>query len=129
MTSITEHFSLEEFDGKEGTPYPKEWIDTRLKPLCESLEKIRALTGQPLHVIDGYRTLEHNAKILGSAKKSQHIQGTAVDFTLQGMDDNGQLYNAVDHLIEQGEIPEGGLGLYKDHVHYDQRGQKARWIG
>lgn len=128
MGDVTTHFSRHEFDCKDGTVYPYEWLEKRLIPLCYALEKIRALTNQPLKVNSGFRTAAYNAKLEGSAVKSQHVQGRAADIKLGGMTSR-QLYTAICNLIKQGEIPEGGIGLYRTFVHYDIRGTKARWSG
>lgn len=56
---VTEHFNLAEFHCKDGTPYPSEWIEKRLKPLCEALEKIRDKTHAPLQIVSAYRTPAH----------------------------------------------------------------------
>lgn len=130
MTKVTEHFTAEEFDCKDGTLYPTEWIQPKLKPLCEALEKVRALTGQPIKIHSGYRTRSWNNYIYRKKglkpTDSLHIQGVAVDFTLEGMTILG-LYNAMEKLIRDKVIPDGGLGLYYSFVHYDQRGNHARW--
>lgn len=124
---ITDHFDSNEFDCRDGTDYPIEWIALRLVPLCEALEKIRALTGQPIAIFSGYRTKSYNKKV-GGEPQSQHMQGTAADFMLKGMTIL-QTYNAIEDLIKAKVIPQGGLGLYTTWIHYDQRGVKARWKG
>jgi len=37
------------------------------------------------------------------------------------------VYETISYLIDNGEILQGGLGLYDSFVHYDIRGQRARW--
>jgi hypothetical protein len=37
------------------------------------------------------------------------------------------LFQVIENLIENGEVLQGGLGLYKSFVHYDIRKSKARW--
>lgn len=126
---ITEHFNREEFDCHDGTPYPKEWIEPRLKPLCEALEIIRKkLSNSPLHVISGYRTSAYNSKIPGAAKDSQHVQGKAADIVSREFSPQ-TVYQAVELCIKEKLIPEGGVGVYPSFVHYDIRGKKARWFG
>lgn len=127
MMEITEHFSREEFDCHDGTPYPKEWIADRLKPLCEALEEMRAIGTGPMHITSGYRTESWNHSV-GGAKDSQHVQGRAADIQLFGIPPV-VLHAAIERLIEEGKIPDGGLGLYSRWVHYDQRGSHARWKG
>ncbi len=127
---ITDNFTIEEFHCHNKTVYPIEWIGTRLRPLCQQLEKIRALTGQPIKIISGYRTKEWNDRIykeLGlKPTDSMHIQGIAADFTLEGMTIL-DLYKATEHLIANKVIRDGGLGLYYSFIHYDIREKPARW--
>lgn len=120
---ITEHFSREEFDCRDGSCYPEEWIESRLKPLCKALEKIRALTGHPLKVTSGYRTPKYN-KAVGGAPNSFHKKGMAADLKSAGMTPT-QLFRAIVNLMDQGEIPAGGVKKYPTFVHYDQRGKKT----
>ncbi len=123
---ITDNFNSEEFDCKDGTKYPEELIQTCLKPLCQALEEIRKITG-PIHILSGYRTPKHNKKV-GGAKNSHHVKGVAVDIATRNLDPKA-LYKAILRLILQKKIPEGGIGLYKSWVHYDLRGERARWVG
>lgn len=130
---ITEHFTRHEFRCRDenNTQYPCKWIDERLFPLCQALEKIREKVKRPLKITSGYRTKEHNAKQSDAAKNSYHTKGLAVDF--QCVNDNCKvaisprdLCHVVEEMIKNGEIPEGGLGSYPLHVHYDF-GPKRRW--
>jgi uncharacterized protein YcbK (DUF882 family) len=38
-----------------------------------------------------------------------------------------QVAKAIELLIAEGKMKEGGLGIYRTWVHYDVRGNKARW--
>jgi uncharacterized protein YcbK (DUF882 family) len=127
---ITDHFCVEEFHCKDGTIYPVEWITERLKPLCQQLEKIRALTGQQMRIISGYRTKAYNdyiyEKLGRTPTNSMHIQGIAADILLDGMTIL-DLYRAIEKLIADKAIRDGGLGIYYTCVHYDIREKPARW--
>jgi len=125
MNKITTNFSREEFDCKDGTPYPSDWIASRLKPLCDALEIIRASRGKVMTVNSGYRTPEYNKKI-GGAVRSKHMEGIACDIKLEGMGVK-KLYELIDRLQRANIIPRGGLGLYSSFVHYDTRGHIARF--
>lgn len=121
---ITEHFSLEEFHCKDGTPYPEEWIDERLKPLCELLEAIRgAIDGGPLHVISGYRSPEYNGRI-GGAEKSQHMEGRAADIVSRKFM-TAWTYQKIYEAWAKRADPRfellGGLGKYPSFTHVDIR--------
>lgn len=124
---ITPNFRRREFDCKDGTPYPRRWIFSRLVPLCEALEKIRTtMEDQPLTIASGYRTPSYNARI-GGASRSQHMKGRAADIYPPQKSQVRRLHKIVLLLIRQGDIPQGGVGLYRWGVHYDIRGVKARW--
>jgi hypothetical protein len=38
-----------------------------------------------------------------------------------------EIYNAIEKLIADGKMKQGGLGLYRSWIHYDFRGTKVRW--
>jgi len=127
---ITQHFRSEEFDCRDGTAYPARWIESRLRPLCEQLELIRAeLGGRGISITSGFRTPEYNRSI-GGARASQHMDGRAADFVVAGRtpqivhDRVLAMYNA--ELLEI-----GGLGLYPRFTHIDVRqgDRLARWGG
>jgi uncharacterized protein YcbK (DUF882 family) len=134
-TLITPHFSVEEFDCHDGdnTPYPSEWIDERLHPLCTVLEAVRAEIGnRPIHILSGYRTLAHNTAV-GGAKQSQHLLGRAADIQAEGIAPS-EVHAVILRLFDAGTIEIGGLGLYPGWVHIDLRprpadGHLARWTG
>lgn len=124
---VTEHFRVSEFACKDGTPYPKEWVEFRLKPLCNQLEIIRSHFGKPIRIKSAYRTVIHN-RAVGGAKFSKHLAGIAVDFVVKGVDPR-QVAIELEKLIESGKISEGGIGSYSNFTHYDLRKNKARWTG
>lgn len=128
MQKITEHFSREEFDCKDGTQYPQEWIDTKLTPLCNALEIIRSeLGGSSVKIHSGYRTEKHN-KSVGGAPSSKHCVGIACDFSINGISTK-KILSTILKLILDKKIPDGGVGYYKNWIHYDQRQGRARWNG
>ena len=141
---ITDHFSRGEWTCKnsEKTKYPCKWIDDRLFPLCQILEKIRAKISQAanqeigLKITSGYRTKEYNDDLrkrgIGAAKRSYHTRGMAADF--RPINRKGAtkvsinaLFYCIQAMVESGQIPDGGLHKYKSFIHYDNRGKKARW--
>lgn len=122
---ITPHFKRSEFDCKDGTTYPEGWIEDRLRPLCEALEKIREKAGGPLIITSGFRTPSYNKKI-GGAKYSQHVQGRAADIKCSKVTP-AELGKIIKAMMDAGEIPLGGLKVYETFVHYDQRGHYATW--
>lgn len=134
-TLITPHFALPEFACHSGEDYPREWIDSRLIPLCNALEAIRtelaARVGRPvpLAVISGYRSPAWNERV-GGAKASQHLAGRAADVRPNGCP-VALLHQVARELHDRGAIRIGGLGRYPGWVHLDVRpgAQIATWSG
>lgn len=121
---LSKNFTIEEFNCKDGTPVPEELVEN-VKSLSENLQVLRDFIDQPIHVLSGYRTEDHN-KAVGGKKKSQHLLAKAADITTKTHSPR-QLAAIIEHLIMAGKMKQGGLGVYKGFVHYDIRGVKSRW--
>lgn len=130
--SISDDFWLDEFASHDGASYPIEWIESRLKPLCQVLEVIReACGGRPVRITSGYRSPAHNAKV-GGAQHSQHMEGKAADIEIDGMLPSA-VHKVILDLYGSGAIEIGGLGVYPNWCHVDIRdrinGHLAQWTG
>jgi uncharacterized protein YcbK (DUF882 family) len=124
---LTPHFWLHEFDCKDGTPVPDEYV-LHVYRLAEQLEVLReALGGSPMRITSGYRSPSHNKKVKGG-KRSQHLLAKAADITVAGVD-APFVYATAKRLIREGKMMKGGLGRYSSFTHYDIRGRNARWRG
>jgi len=121
---LTENFSKAEFDSKDGSQMPDDVLEN-VKLLAEQLQFLRDYLQKPIHINSGYRSPSHNTAI-GGSKTSQHLKGKAADIVINGMLPI-EVYHLIAMLIDDGEISEGGLGLYNTFVHYDIRGNRARW--
>ena len=124
MGDLTRDFNLSEFRCKDGTGVPPEYT-CNLRVLATTLQVIRAKIGQPLVIVSGYRTPEHN-RTCGGATNSYHLSAQAADIRCGGLD-AVELHAVIRDLIASGYVHDGGLGLYDTFVHYDIRGTKARW--
>jgi uncharacterized protein YcbK (DUF882 family) len=88
---LSEHFNLKEFTKSE-TAIRKRIDNTpnaahaeNLKNVCEKiLEPVRKHFGKPVRINSGYRGPALNAAVGGSSK-SQHCNGEAVDFEIDGL--------------------------------------------
>ena len=121
---LTEHFSKEEFNSKDGAGMPQEaWVN--IKILAKQLEALRSVLNAPIHITSAYRSELHN-KSIGGKLNSQHLSGKAADIQVKGKSPK-QVHKAIVKLIKDGKILEGGLGLYDTFVHYDIRGKASRW--
>lgn len=122
---LTKNFNSSEFDCKDGTAVPDRYKDN-LKELANNLQVLRDHLGVSVSVTgSGYRTPSHNKKV-GGAKYSQHLTASAADINAKGLTPK-ELHKAIEKLISEGKMKQGGLGLYNTFVHYDIRGTKARW--
>jgi uncharacterized protein YcbK (DUF882 family) len=101
--------------------------------VLQNLQVLRDVIGKPITIMSGYRSPERNAAVSG-AKKSQHMEGNAVDIKVKDTDPK-DVAKVIEKLISDGKMEQGGLGIYprasvsEGWVHYDTRGQKARWEG
>ncbi len=91
-TRLTEHFTLEEMIvsptakklGIPNTPTPEHIAN--MKYCAEKiLEPVRAHFGKPVTINSSYRAPAVNRAVGGSAT-SQHVNGQAIDFEIQGID-------------------------------------------
>lgn len=127
---ITKNFNLKEFRsnlhnkaGFEVFQVP-EYLLANVKTLANQLQVIRDYIDLPIKINSAYRTPLFN-KSVGGAKNSQHLYAKAADLKTEL--EPKKLYDIIEYLINDGQISEGGLGLYPTFVHYDIRGTKARW--
>ena len=121
---LTENFNREEFDCADGSEMPIE-VQLNIAELAVQLEIIRSHFNAPIKINSAYRSPEHNRKI-GSNDSSQHILGKAADIVVKGVAPD-DVYDAIEFLISEGLVKEGGLGRYNTFTHYDIRGTRARW--
>lgn len=121
---LTPNFNLDEFKSKDGSSFPAEIVQS-LTILATQLQALRIELGRSITITSGYRSPSHNLKV-GGAKDSFHVRGMAADIQVSGMTPK-QVYDAIEKLIKEGKMKEGGLGLYKSWVHYDFRGKRIRW--
>lgn len=121
---LTENFSREEFDCKDGTKVPAELMPN-LRELVKNLQVLREDIGEPIHVNSGYRTPAYNKKV-GGKPASQHLKAKAADITAKSFTPK-QLAARIEKLIAAGKMKQGGIGIYPGFTHYDVRGVKARW--
>jgi len=121
---LTKNFTQREFNSKCGTPMSKEVLDN-VKELACNLQVLRDFLGEAIKINSGYRSEAYNRSI-GGVSRSQHILGKASDIRVKDLETK-DLYLIIESLIKDGQMQEGGLGLYDSFVHYDVRGKRARW--
>ena len=120
---ISDHFMFSEFACRCGCGGGD--LDG-LRSLCGALEVVRSEAGdKPITITSGYRCRRYNTRVKG-AKASRHTQSIAADFRVSGMEP-AEVLALCERLISEGATPEGGLAAGSTFVHYDLRGQRARW--
>ena len=132
MSKLTKNFELHEFNCKDGTKVPVEYINN-VTILAKQLQIIRvyrsAEVGEdtPIQIISAYRSEAHNKKV-GGAKNSMHLKGKASDIRVKKEYMN-HLHLLINELIDTNEIIAGGITYYKEKnfIHYDIRGVKTKW--
>ena len=121
---LTKDFRLKDFHVGCGVEIPEELLDN-LCVLSQNLQVLRDHIKRPIRIISGYRSPKCNKRVRG-AKKSQHMRAKAADIRVRGMSMR-RLKMVIEALIKDQKMIQGGVGIYKSHVHYDIRGNKARW--
>jgi putative chitinase len=134
---LSEHFNLKEFTKSE-TAIRKRIDNTpnaehaqNLKNVCEKiLEPVRRHFGKPVRINSGYRGPALNAAVGGSGK-SQHCNGEAVDFEIDGLP-NPDLAKWVaencefDQIILEFYDPKEGPNSGWVHASYTSKGQNRK---
>ena len=121
---LTKNFTQREFRSRDGAKMPLDVLEN-IKELACNLQVLRDFLGESIKVNSGYRSEAHN-KAVGGVKTSKHTKGLAADIRVKDLDTD-DLYLIIEALIKQGDMQEGGLGVYDTFVHYDIRGVRARW--
>ena len=121
---MTANFKKSEFECKDGSIMPENVLEN-IKILANQLEVLRSDLNKPITITSAFRSVSYNKRI-GGVSDSQHLFGKASDLKVSGLKPK-RVYETIEKLIKQGEMLQGGLGLYNTFVHYDIRGKKARW--
>jgi len=122
---LTENFSKSEFDSKDGAEMPNDVL-MNVQKLASQLQILRNNINKPITINSGYRSPEHN-KDIGGVENSQHVLGKAADIKVKGISTR-ILAALIEDLINDGDMLQGGLGIYDTFVHYDvAKGKKRRW--
>jgi len=124
MAKLTENFRLQEFQSGDRADFPAAVL-INLSKLAKNLQVLRNELKQSITITSGYRSPKHNSAV-GGVENSQHVLGKASDLQAQNTTPK-QLAALIEKLILERKMDQGGIGIYRDFVHYDIRGTKARW--
>ena len=121
---FTPHFELHEFissrkareHGLDNTP-PAEAVEN-LRALCvHTLEPLREALGLPIIITSGYRCKALNHLLVNHSTKSQHMNGEAEDFVVQGDNRRELLIKAFRQMILGENISFDQLIIYPGFIH------------
>lgn len=113
---LSEHFSLSEFQCKNGTDEIKV-----SDILIEYLEKLRAkLNSDSVLINSGYRTSEYSVTV-GGSENDPHTKGIAADIHAYR---NGELISGAELCCAAQEIGFGGIGYMGSSIHVDVRNKE-----
>lgn len=96
-----------------------------MEKLAKNLQVLRDWLGASVSINISYRPKWYEIE-KGRSGNSQHCLGRAADIVVKGYTPE-QVQDAIEQLIEDGKMKEGGLGRYDTFTHYDVRPNKARW--
>lgn len=101
------------------------YVDPKLLDLLAAVQAWLVYYGinNPIIIHSGFRTVEHNKRLKGSAQHSMHLYGKAVDFRVDGL--------SVKQLAQLASyFQAGGIGLYNERgfIHLDTGGIRV-WYG
>lgn len=123
--SLSPHFSLSEFTksatalrhGISNVPPPE--AVKNLKALCAgTLEPLRVGLELPVIITSGYRTKALNDMLAHASERSQHMQGQAADFYVQGSGSRRELLiRAFRLMLTSPDIDFDQLILYPSFIH------------
>lgn len=111
MTQLSENFNLEEFlksstaTAKKIDNTPKEqYVYDNINNLVKTImQPIRNEWGEAINVSSGYRCPKLNTAV-GGSKTSQHMTGSACDFSAKDKSRNGELFKMIEKLIDSKKI-------------------------
>lgn len=107
-------------------------------PCCEQLEidyrfiqalqEIRDAIGRPIKITSGFRCHKHNMEV-GGAITSNHLKGRAVDISTRGWSSEDLHYLVYELTSKQHPDFQTGVGIYKNHIHFDFReSDDSLWV-
>lgn len=135
---LSPHFRAEEFQSR-GRPFSPGGEERYRRLALETLEPLRAELQSAININCGERLPDHNRSVHGevssfhlppSERASAHLrtETCAADIHCVGKSPV-EVAAVAARLMRDGVIPMGGIGIYRNFVHIDNRGFKARWNG
>ena len=115
---LSANFKVREFACRDGSDVV--FISDKLVSV---LQQIRSHFKARVNINSAYRTPSYNKKV-GGAAYSQHLYGKAADFVVEGISPK-EVGRYAETLLPNS----GGIGIYSNFIHVDDRTTKSRWNG
>ena len=93
-----------------------------------ALQEIRNNVGRPFVINSAYRCKSHNKKINGK-NLSRHTYGMAVDIIIVNWIPEDLHFLLFELTSFDHAFYGTGIGIYKNHIHFDLRKNSVMWIG
>ena len=125
---LTLNFKLSEFacNDEANTPVPKKYMKN-VRKLARALQFLRDVIKCAIGINSGFRTPIHNEEE-GGEDDSFHLTAEGADIRWADKSISPRFVAGVlETLIWLKLIPQGGIGIYRNRIHYDIRGKPARW--
>lgn len=103
----------------------KDVLLPNIQKLANQLQVLRDYFGKPIIINIAYRPRWYELE-KGRNGNSKHTLGIAADFNVKNKTTK-EVREAIEELILNGEMLQGGLGKYDTFIHYDIRRKKVRW--
>lgn len=100
-------------------------VEKNIPELAKNLQVLRDHLNAAIKINIGFRPVWWE-KRKGRSGKSMHCKGMAADIVVSGHT-SFQVATAIEKLISEGKMKQGGLKGYGTFTHYDIRGTRARW--
>ena len=112
------HFYSEELQVKVIEEFEKDSQNyARMKELADNLQVLRTALGCPININIAYRPKFWELR-QGRSGNSQHTKAWAADIVADMFSPN-EVATAIENLIKEGRMKQGGLGRYRSFTHYD----------
>lgn len=110
--------------GIDNRPHNNEVLDNILLLMLNVMQPLRDYVGKPIIITSGYRSIGLNAKV-GGVPNSQHLEGKACDFVIQGLSVNEAIKMVKNSGIMFDQCINEGTWV---HISYNKNGNRKKFL-